>query len=110
MYLKKLNQQHQVLNNFAITIRIYRFHFPRKVPSTEALFSFLRFVNSFTVYNERINRYQISGDTISRGEIMPENRKQEGGIRKNTTERGKGKNLTNYNDHGRNRGNKDDVK
>lgn len=35
---------------------------------------------------------------------MPENRKQEGGLLKNTTERGRKDNLTPENDHGRNRG------
>lgn len=39
---------------------------------------------------------------------MPENRQQEGGLKKNTTERGRIKKMTKYDDHGRNRGNKDD--
>jgi len=39
---------------------------------------------------------------------MPENRQQEGGLTKNTTERGRVKNMSKFNDHGQNRGNKDD--
>jgi len=38
---------------------------------------------------------------------MPENRQQEGGLTKNTTERGRTKNMSKSQDHGRNRGNKD---
>ncbi len=36
---------------------------------------------------------------------MPENRQQEGGLTKGTTERGRQKNMSKMNDHGRNRGN-----
>ncbi len=36
---------------------------------------------------------------------MPENRQQEGGIAKNTTERGRTKDVTANNDQSRNRGN-----
>ena len=39
---------------------------------------------------------------------MAENRQQEGGVLKNTTERGRVKKISKYDDHGRNRGNKDD--
>ncbi len=35
---------------------------------------------------------------------MAENRKQEGGLTKNTTERGSSKNISPQHDHGRNRG------
>ena len=35
---------------------------------------------------------------------MPENRKQEGGLTKNTTEKGRQKNLSPEHDRGRNRG------
>lgn len=37
---------------------------------------------------------------------MAENRQQDGGLVKNTTERGRKKDISKYNDHGRNRGNK----
>lgn len=39
---------------------------------------------------------------------MAENRQQEGGLEKNTTERGRKKNMSKQNDHGRNRGNKNE--
>ncbi len=36
--------------------------------------------------------------------VMAENRQQQGGLTKNTTERGRKKNMSKQNDHGRNRG------
>jgi len=35
---------------------------------------------------------------------MPENRKQQGGLTKNTTEKGRSKDMSPQRDHGRNRG------